>query len=350
MSMKSVKFGNRKALEIIDTDLKKQIKDILWEKAKTRPMDKNYRILNEGSVQHLQKYPHLVGLSTYGKKFILSLIKIDGKNHTIFVDRKKEMMIYMPMGFDKSLYTGTIFDGELMKNNEGRWIYFINDVLLHNGKPTFMKQLEERIKIVKNILENQFESNNLDFCLFEMKQYFEYKHIKDLSNGYQSRLNYKCSGLIFKNCARMEKCILYIFPENRTKTNISDAPGVTNGQIFNGNSSSSASTIQSDKPRIKTIPKSLRDDSEFIGENRIFLMKSTNLPDVYDLFAKDKQKELHRVGLAGITSLEVSQKINEMLNDKDTETGVNVECHYIPRFKKWEPVGLSDEDVYLLDN
>jgi hypothetical protein len=60
--MKSVKFGNKTALEIIDTDLKKQIKDFLLEKTKTRPLDKNYRFLNHGFLQHLKKSPHFVAL------------------------------------------------------------------------------------------------------------------------------------------------------------------------------------------------------------------------------------------------------------------------------------------------
>ena len=326
--MKSVKFGNKKALEIIDTDLKSQIKEFLWEKAKTRPMDKNYRILNKGSLQHLAKYPHLVTLSTYGKKFLLCLIKIEDKNHTIFVDRKREMMIYMPMGFDKNLYQGTIFDGELMKDNDGKWIYFVTDIPLYNGKSTYTKSLQERIEIVKDILGTQFIVNEMDFCAFEMKEYFPYKFLEDLSNGYRQRLNYKCSGLIFKNQVKSEKALLYIFIANRTNTVVP------------------AGSIVPIKPKIKVIDDALLDDEEFIGENRVFLLKTTELPDVYELYALDKDQKKIKIGMAGITSLEVSQVVSNIIEDQEE---LNMECRFVPRFKKWEPVKVSKSDIYQIN-
>ena len=329
--MKSVKFGNKKALEIIDTELKGQIKEFLWDKAKTRPMDKNYRILNKGSLQHLTKYPHLVTLSTYGKKFLLCMIKIEDKNHTIFIDRKREMMIYMPMGFDKNLYQGTIFDGELMKDNDGQWIYFVTDIHLYKGKGTYMKPLQERIEIVKDILENQYIINEMDFCTFEMKEYFSYAFLEDLSNGYRQRLNYKCSGLIFKNQIKSEKALLYIFMENRTNT-------------IQPQSTTSFVNVPI-KPKIKVVDSALLDDEDFIAENRVFLLKTTELPDVYELYALDKDQKNIKVGMAGITSLEISQNISNIIGDQEE---LSMECRYIPRFKKWEPVKVSDSDIYQI--
>ena len=197
--MKSVKFGNRKALEIIDIDTKNTVKKYFWDKSRIRITDKNYRILNYNTLHHLNKYPHLVSLSTYGKKFLLGLIQVDDRNQTLFIDKKKEMMIYMPMNFADSLYQGTIFDGELIKDNQGKWYYFISDIYLYKGKPTFKIILEDRIKLVKKILEKDFKESDVDFCKFIMKEYFPYQYLEDLCNSYVDTLPYKCSGIVFKN-------------------------------------------------------------------------------------------------------------------------------------------------------
>ncbi len=372
--MKSVKFGNKNALEIIDTDFKKTIKDLIWERTKIRLLDKNYRILNNDTLPYLKKVPHLVTLSTYGKKFLLCLLKINDKNHTIFIDRKGEMMIYMPLGFDETLYKGTIFDGELVKDNDGNWIFFIMDIVLYDGKPTYLKLLKDKIELVQNIITHKYTAKEMDFCRFEMKEYFPYQYIEDLSHGYLSRLNYKCSGLIFKNQVKNEKVFLYIFPENRS---ISETTPV----------SASTSTISSHiakkiHPKSPSSPPPVAinnddDDAEEDGDgdanaqvvaeetdnvekekvtmpvvgvdpaNRVFLMKSTELPDVYELYGKNTKGQSIKVGMASITSMEVSKKINKIFEGGVKE--VVIECRYIKRFKKWEPLHCVAKELSVVE-
>ena len=329
--MKTVKFGNKNALEIIDTDFKKTIKELLWERAKVRPLDKNYRILNHESLPHLKKYPHLVAVSTYGKKFLLCLLKIDDKNHTIFIDRKGEMMIYMTLGFDESLFKGTIFDGEFMKDNDGNWIYFITDILLYDGKPTYLKQFKDKIELVQNIITTKYTAKEMDFCRFEMKEFFPYQYLDDLCNGYISRLNYKCSGLIFKNQFKNEKGLLYIFPENRTDTPQSTTTSVISSSIVKKITGSGDDTEPTEEV-VDEPHKSCNNDT-FTGANRFFLMKKTALPDVYELFGRNKTGEHIKVGMASITSMEVSKKMNKIFGGGGVGEVV-VECKYIKRFKK----------------
>ena len=362
--MKSVKFGNRNALEIIDTDLKKGIKDFIWEKAKIRPADKNYRILNYTSLHHLKKYPHLATLSTYGKKFLLILLQVDDKQQTLFIDRKREMMVYMPMKFVDSLYQGTIFDGELIKDNNGEWIYFITDINCYRGTSTHQMSLPERIELVQMILAKNYQKGNLDFCQFQMKEYFPYQYLDDLSNGYKDRLKYRCSGLIFKNQTKNEKALLYIFPENRTQSQVDQESNQIAPSSYSTSHSSSHSSSQSSSqssssssivattesvtisPKFKSVPSSILEDDKFIKDNNNFILRTTELPDVYELFAKNKTGELLKVGLAGITSMDVSKHVNQIIKDVEDEhndKNIIVRCHYIKRFKKWEPICLADE-------
>jgi len=339
--MKSVKFGNKNALEIIDTDFKKTIKELLWERAKVRPLDKNYRILDHHTLDHLKKYPHLVALSTYGKKFLLCLIKIDDKNQTIFIDRKGEMMIYMPMGFDETLYKGTIFDGEFIKDNEGKWHYFIMDIVLSDGKPTYLMSMNDKITLVKNIITNKFVAKEMDVCRFEMKEYFTYQYLEDLCSKYVAGLNYKCSGLIFKNQIKNEKGLLYIFPENRT-TDSSNPNTNANSNANTNNNTGNNSATNSNSNETTFV-----NNESFASNNRIFTMKATELPDVYELYGKNKAGNEIKIGLASVTSMEVSKKINKMFQDNAKEA--IVECKYIKRFKKWEPVGCVSKEISIID-
>ena len=380
--MKSVKFGNKNALEIIDTDFKKNIKEIIWERAKVRPLDKNYRILNHELLEHLKKCPHLVTLSTYGKKFLLCLIRINDKNHTIFIDRKGEMMVYIPLGFDETLYKGTIFDGELIKDNDGQWHYFIMDILLSDGKPTYLMQMKDKIELVQNMIAKKYTAKEMDFCQFEMKEYFPYQYLDDLCSTYAAKLNYKCSGLIFKNQFKNEKGLLYIFPENRTNSESTNTviPAHVANKITSSSSSTSAnsnfkSNVNSNfKSNVNSNVKSnvnsnantstsssvgnedeedeeeeeieenkSYDNENFIAVNRVFLMKNTELPDVYELYGKNKKNDFIKVSLASVTSMDVSKKINKMFQGGVKE--VVVECKYIKRFKKWEPIGCVSKEV-----
>ena len=36
--------------------------------------------------------------------------------------------------FNEELFSGTLFDGELVKNSSGEWIFFIDDILIIREK------------------------------------------------------------------------------------------------------------------------------------------------------------------------------------------------------------------------
>ena len=83
------------------------------------------------------------------------------------------------------------------------------------------------------------------------------------------------------------------------------------------------------------------DENDFAEENRNFILKTTELPDVYLLFAKDSAGKLVKIGLASVTNMNVSQYLIKTIQENGDDKPLLVRCRYVPRFKKWEPICLA---------
>ncbi len=154
--MKSIKFGNKKALQIISNEMKESIRDSITDICDIEISARNYNFLNENNIHYLKNKPYKVCLNTFGQKYLLYLTKYDNKKYCIFINRKRQDMIYIRFRFSAELFTNTLFDGELIKNSEGEWIYAITDILSYQGeniKET--KTLNERLDILNDIMENK---------------------------------------------------------------------------------------------------------------------------------------------------------------------------------------------------
>ena len=128
-------------------------------------------------------------------------------------------MNIVQLAFVDEIYNGTIFDGEIIKNDKEKWIFLINDIAYYKGSNLITENFNKRLSIIDNILKNEFKNNN-DNLFIAQKQFFSYNKILDLVNNFQQSLNYKNSGLYFKNLTNFSDNYLFIFPECRTDSKI----------------------------------------------------------------------------------------------------------------------------------
>ena len=305
IKMKAVRLGNKKVLQINDTQIKDQIKNSL-ENYRINCLDRNYKFLDSASIDYLKINKHLVTLSSFGKKYLLYITKINNKKYCFFICKKTNNIVSVRYRFKENIFCNTLIDGELLKDNDNNWIFSIIDIIVYKGNYLDKHNLNERLDILSELVNNEYNKDtNFDIAELKIKKYFEYCHMNDLSNSYMNNLNYRCSGFIFKNILINEKYLLYIFQENRTKKT------VNNDKIINNKIN-------------KSIPS--------------FIIKKTELPDIYELYCS-KENKLFKYGIASINTLACSKFIRDIIKENED---IYVKCSYNKLFNKWIPYSLTD--------
>ena len=100
-------------------------------------------------------------------------------------------MTVTQLKFTDDIFLGTLFDGELVKNSDDKWIFLINDIAYYKGENIITKNFLDRQKIIDNILNNEHEFDLDNETLYiSKKNYFNYNNIKDLVENYMNKLNY----------------------------------------------------------------------------------------------------------------------------------------------------------------
>tara|TARA_B100000676_G_scaffold236626_1_gene236566 strand:+ start:32 stop:493 length:462 start_codon:yes stop_codon:yes gene_type:complete len=77
-----------------------------------------------------------------------------------------------------------------------------------------------------------------------------------------------------------------------------------------------------------------------LGDTMVFVIKTTNKPDVYNLYCV-KNNSLVKYGLACVPTMKCSKFIRSIFINSGKDIDVKVECDYNKKFKKWQPKALS---------
>jgi hypothetical protein len=367
-------FGNKKSLQIVSSQIRDDIKISINKIGSFNLTSKYYTFLNKKNVNNLKEGSFQVSLSTFGKKFILFITTYNSKKYCIFINKKNDSMVVTQLKFSDDIFLGTLFDGELVKNNNDKWIYLINDIAYYKGENIVTKQFSERQTIIENILSNNHEFNNNETLYISKKKYFDYKYIKDLTDKYMNTLNYKCAGLYFKNINNFSDNYLFIFPECRSdskilnngvtvdepKLNSGGGSGSTNGNNNFGEGDDlfdDVEIIKSDNIIIEKQSKPIMENKNF-NNNKLekttcrFLINSTLMPDIYELYCKNNNNNIEKYSYASVPDIDTSNFLKNIMSNfdlnQDIETkiknnnAVYVECNYHKSFKKWIPFKKVD--------
>ena len=390
--MKSTYFSNKKSLEIISPQIKNDIKSLIVKIGSFNLTSKYYTFLNKKNVNNLKDNLFQVSLSTFGKKFILFVTRYNTKKYCIFINKKNDAMTVTQLKFSDDIFNGTLFDGELVKNDNGKWIYLINDIAYYKGENIITKSFSERQNIIDNILKDDHDNdvNNLNQTFYiSKKMYFNYNYIKDLVEKYMDCLNYKCAGLYFKNINNFSDNYLFIFPECRSDSKILNN-GVTidnkkinilekdinNEEIDNKSDNSDdifndVEIIQSEKIPNVNMVSSNEINKPIINNDRLndkqinknmklekttcrFMINNTLMPDIYELYCKNTNNNIENHSYASVPDIDTSNFLKDILkitsddNYQDIHTRIEnknevyVECNYHKNFKKWIPYKKVD--------
>ncbi len=351
-----INFASGTALNIKDNDVKKEILTTIENLCKVKIIQKHFEKLDNNNILKLNNSPHLVSLKTNGNPYLLYLTKINFINQCIFIDKKIQQGYFLPrmiisrFEFSDDLFDNTIFDGEMVKcDNDNRWVFLINDILVHKNQYLENINFLKRLGIIKEIMNTKFRRDKNNICNIQIKKYVTYDKIKYLVEDFSSKLNYTCRGLYFKPLYLKFKDILYNFDDSLIKT-ISrvkyqnDSTFITNKNIISdsvSDISSITNTKQLGQKQVSCVSlKSVCSNTsintlESTTSSKTYLVEKTELPDVYNLYDTLTNE---KKGIACIPFLATSKLLFEIFKDVNLTNKIKMECEYISYFDKWIPI------------
>lgn len=341
-------------------------------------------------VDVINRNPFLVGLRSNGNPYYLYLTRCNFVNQCILVDKKVQQgyfyprMIMVRLSFEDSLFDNTLFEGEMIKDKHGRWLFLISDVLaVRNGGQDDVN-LVKRINMVYDILSTGFVPDDHDIFRLEVKRYLLPSQLSELVHSFMPRLPYTCRGVYFKPFFYKFRDILFNFDDSLVKkivrTNYKDqcnfllmqdqkdliakdntpvysssslAPGtgghagVSAGHVHNDPTPATVSHPYHTESAPPDQPPTLQ-QQEQEQDVRMFWARNTNLPDVYELYETSNEAIKGAASavtppnrIACIPSLKVSKYLRSLFTNRGVTDIVPMECVYSKKFDKWTPVRVK---------
>jgi hypothetical protein len=349
--MNQVHFINQKSLLIVSNKIKNDIQNQINNIGSFNLTSKYYTFLNKKNINNVKENNYNVTLSTFGKKYILFITTYNNNKYCIFINKKNNYMNILQLKFSDDIFLGTLLDGELLKNNNDKWIYLISDISYYKGQNIITKSFYERQIILSNMLKNEHEDydNKTTFYLSK-KTYFEYKYIKDLTERYIKALNYNCSGLYFKNINNFSDNYLFIFPECRSDSKILNETNEINKDTKKEEKDENEEdNLFKDCDVVDMSNNKIIIDSNITKDTCCFLIKQTLQPDIYELHCKI-MNNIEKDSYASVPDMDTSMFLNQLFNHLENKN-IYVECKYHKVFKKWIPFKIANQidDIYTIN-
>lgn len=325
MQIGNISFCEKNAINIKTDKIKKQCLDKLQSIYNVNILSKHYYLYNEHTIEKLQNHPYITSLKSDGNPYLLFLTRLNNVNTCIMIDKKIQQGYFLPrmiiihLQFTDNLFDDTIFDGEMIKDNNNNWVFIINDLYALSGQHTNEQNVIKRINQVYQILQTQFVVNEDDLFNVQVKKYFKCDDIEDMIEIFKQTVPYSSRGVIFKPMFLRFKDILYNFNNSLINYKVRTKVGNTNEFIEINH--------KKDENIQANVPSSYIDINEFN-------IKKTDIPDVYELH--DSENKL--VGNACVNKMQVSKFLSDLFENSNINSKFKVKCVYNSKFKKWTPI------------
>lgn len=340
-----ISLANRIVFNIKTVETKDYILQDLFNLYGIKIIQKHYHKLDENNIKHLNNNEHLMCLRFNGNPYLIYFTLHNDIPIIYLIDKKihpgyqKPRILLLRGLFDKNLFKNTLIDGEMVKCNDGKWLFLINDILVYEGRYLIKVSLLDRLKILYNLLENQYTQDKIiDVCEFQIKKfYYAYKHNLNEIINLSKQLNYTARGIYLWSYNLRYKPKLHNFNENNIISVSRKVKDETEFQMLN---QSNIDIIESDNI-IETDFNILNCSN--ISENnseKILWVSQTDYPDVYNLYDNDNILTSKKLGIALIPNLLTSKLIRLSFKNKNSVSLIKVKCLYNNIFNKWYPIEI----------
>ena len=331
-----INFCGRNGINIKSNNIKKKILEELENKFKIKIIQKHFEKFDpESSLIKINKIPHLISVKSNGNPYLLYLTKYNFINQCIFIDKKIQQgyfeprMIISKINFEDSLFENTLFDGEMVKLENNKWLFLINDIICYKDEYLEKLNIIKRLDIVYDILQNKLFLEKDTICNFKVKKYFIYDEKYHISK-FVENLPYTSRGIYFKPLYLKFKDILYNFSDDLIKSVKREKLGRNKDFMLNEEKKDNKDFYESVVEDLKKKQNKIETD-----KSREFLIEKRELPDSYILTDKDTGNS---IGLACIPNMVISRFLQELFLEKPVNTKLEISCEFDNNFKRWKPL------------
>lgn len=373
MNVSEISFCGHVGFNIKSDDAKKNILNKLENTYGIKIVAKHFDKFSEDNAEKLMNNIntnlHLICSRTNGNPYFLYLVKINFTNYCIFIDKKIQQGYYYPRMIiahvfldDQMFNKDILFDGEMIKLNNNKWVYMINDILVYDNTYLNNMNLSKRINLCNELLEKYYVPTDTDIFKIIVKKYFKYNEFDYLVNTFIPSRKYTCRGIYFRPLYLKFKDILVNFDDSLickvdrikykdvknflTLKDQADLPIKTQGQVqMHVKGQVQLRKIENQEPKeleedqlnnkIEETKETNKDTDKTDNETdeiKEFQMKKTSNPDVYEISNNNYS------GIAYIPNLKTSKMLRALFQNVNLVTKINVKCKWSETFNKWYPI------------
>ena len=338
-----ISFSDRVAFNIKSNDHK----DIILDQMKTlyniKILQRHHHNLDNSNVNFILSN-HLMNLRSNGNRYYLYFTLYNNIETMYFIDKKihpgyqRPRIIFGRGLFDKKLFKNTLLDGEMVKCKDNSWTFLINDIICYEGIYLNRKMLPERLKIIYNMLENQYTPDEtIDVCNYKVKSYFNmYKESIENIMELSSNLNYTCRGIYIWPFDIKYKPKLYNFDESSVINVVRKTKDITEFKSMEPVAAAISTVIE--HVVAPAAPVGSSSTNILNNEEKVLYIVKTNEPDIYNVYDNEDVLNKPSIGIALVQTLSDSKLLRNSFRDKNAITNIKFACVFVDKFKKWRAV------------
>ena len=299
-------FCNQRVDNIVSNELKQYILQDIQTRTGLNFNSRYAKIFNEQYKQNLNN-PHIACFKTSGSPYLLFLTQINHINYSLLIDKKINTghslpkMFVVHLQFETSLYSGTLFETELIRDKSNQWQLMLGDIYYYKNEKYQKKvRVIDRIQTIHDVLEKQFTESDKDICPLYVKFYFEIEDLETMYQTYSQTLNYNLRGFYFVPLNVNYSNILYL---------------IQKGDTFNQTQSK------------KTVN---------------FKLVKHSKPEIYELYLRNDDG-YEKIDYAYIPTIDCSRKVHSLF--QESEADIVMRCIYFKRFQKWTPIEKTTQMI-----
>lgn len=372
--LSKISFCDKQCSNVNDNKIKGQIIQSLESKYGIQAVSRDYNIINPNTLRIVSFHQHIITPYSNGNPYLLYLTKIDGINCCFYIDKKLKdgytfpKMHCVKYRFNNDLFENeTIFSGELVKDNERRWIFLIDNILLYKGMQTSEKNIISKFELIHSILNNEYQLDKyLEICPLQVKKLFLYKDVRKMVTEFIPNLSYTCKGIVFYTLNSKCSNFAFLMPrdaqfEINSPSEINDIVQTKYPKLWAKKHSINKENIPDAMNDFGNVDKS--DDSignigvvEPVGNanleidlnNVVFKILKTDIPDIYNLYCIDEQnnQNLYKHSTALVPNIKVSHYLYNTFKSNPNNLGMKVECKFSKVFEKWTPIRFVNNEPF----
>jgi hypothetical protein len=365
----NISFCDKQCSNINDNKVKAQIVKHLEAQYGIPIISRDFNVINPNNLRIVSFHQHVLAPLTNGNPYLLFLTRIDGINCSIYIDRKlKDGYTYPKMhcvkyNFQEELFEKeTVFSGELVKDNERRWVFLIDGILLYKELPTTEKNVIARYELIHSIMANEYNRDAfLEICPLQVKRLFLYRDVEKMVQDFIPNLSYTCKGILFYTLNNRCSNFAFLLPRDsqfkiKTPEEINDIVQEKYPKLWskkhaiNQEQIPDALFINTIEQRIGVVSSNCKANTQIAVDNVVFKILKTDIPDIYNLYCIDPStSNLVKYGIALVPNIRISHYLSNGFKDDANNLDRLVECRFSKIFEKWTPVQFVANELYNKD-